>query len=447
VHLGDLRDSRPAWSKDEFNHAVKEARKARVLTLTPAEGRHGVTDRDKSSAIVEKGIREGEETMMLYASVRNALRTVGALVNVFCPTGPGGGKDPSCSPGGSVKGNLTPAPCCPSVASPDAKNARVGVPADSVPPPPKDGIPRLPNLTPKQRAVETRYAEAYLANPDKMVDKYLSALDRRKVGEHPNVFATDDVKMLNKDWNPDKVRLGEKLTKDSRDSMARYNSAVHQTANAIAKRAFLKYLDETVSSYPEGDPRRSVFVTNGGCAAGKGSTVSRAEKAGDPHFGMTPAAGKVGAIWDAAGEQNSTENEWVKRECDKRGLKSVFAYVWADPKDTWSGESRGVIRRAERKGRMVDARLFADSYAEGAKNMHAFAEKHKSDGTQFIFVDNRDKGAPKLLSEFPKETLAWDSEKIYKTAVDDLGRRRGSLSKSLVKGGLNGTVIWGPPKD
>jgi hypothetical protein len=161
---------------------------------------------------------------------------------------------------------------------------------------------------------------------------------------------------------------------------------------------------------------------------------------------MTPSYKQVGAIWDAAGEQNATENDWIKSECDKRGIKSIFAYVWADPKNTWDADDRGVLRRAERKGRMVDARLFADSYAEGAKNMDKFVtENQGKPNTSFIFVDNREKSAPKLMDHFPKETLKWDAEKIYKDAVDSLRKEGDRLPKALVKAGLNGQKIWGPP--
>lgn len=326
---------------------------------------------------------------------------------------------------------------------PDAEHARVGVPAMDVPPPP--GIPRLPNLKPKQRDVESRFADAFTEAPDHFTDKYLKALAKGKVGVAPNVFATDDVKMLNRDWNPSKLRVGEELDKDTKKAMSKYNTAVHQTANAIAKRAFLKHLDG-LEKLPDGNPKKSVLVTNGGCAAGKGSTLSHVEDPDSPYKGLTPAASQVGAVWDAAGEQNATENEWILQECKKRGIKPTFAYVWAEPTVTWDAPDRGVIRRAMRKGRMVDARLFADSYAEGAKNMSAFAEKHKNDGTDFIFIDNRTKGKPQVLQEFPKETLKWKGDEIYKFAVDNLRKHAGELSKSLVQGGLAGETIWGPPK-
>src|SRR5207245_2134464 len=117
---------------------------------------------------------------------------------------------------------LTPTPCCPSTLKPTRTAARVGVPADSVPPPPADGIPRLPNLTKKQRDVETRFADTYLADSDRMIGQYEKALRKRKVGVASNVYATDDVKMLNRDWNPGRAKEGELLPKESIKAMAKY---------------------------------------------------------------------------------------------------------------------------------------------------------------------------------------------------------------------------------
>jgi len=323
----------------------------------------------------------------------------------------------------------------PSATDPEtglADRARVGVPGMSAPPPPQI-IGRLPNLDANQRRVESRFADAYLKDPDRMVGKYLGALRKGAVGEAPNIFATDDVKALNRDWNP-----GDR---SSKSAMARYNAAVHQTANAVAKRAFVKYLDDVVAKLPRS--RRTVLVTNGGCGAGKGSTLRRAKDQTDPHYGMVPAADQVGAVWDAAGEQCATENEWVLRECQKRGIEPIFAYVWADPATTWDSPDRGVMRRAMRKGRMVDARLFADSYALGAKNMSAFAKKHPE--AKFIWVDNREKGAPKLLDSFPAETLEWSANDIYRKAVASVHRHRAELSPAIITGALGGAKIWGPP--
>lgn len=334
---------------------------------------------------------------------------------------------------------ITKAPCClyrpdpakvnPKIGIPD--HSRVGVPSMDAPPPPKE-IPRLPRLTENERKAESRFADAYLKNPDAMVSSYRKALQEGKIGDAPNVFNTDDAKMLSPDYNPSEG--GEDAVKDGRGN---YNAAVHQTANAIAKRAFLQHLDEVVSKLPEGE--RSVLVTSGGVAAGKGYALKNVDQTKD-------LAGKVGAIWDAAGEQNATENPWVLEECKKRGIKPIFAFIHANPTETWENPARGVVERANKIGRMVDARLFADSYTLGAKNFHEFHQKHKDSGdADFVILDNSS-GAPKLTNQVPEAALKLDGEALYARASSVLKERADKLRPSVVRGGSIGQRVWGEPQ-
>lgn len=118
---------------------------------------------------------------------------------------------------------------------------------------------------------------------------------------------------------------------------------------------------------------------------------------------------KVGAVWDAAGEQNSTENPWILNEARKRGLNTVFAFVDADPQVTWENPKRGVVERAGREGRMVDARLFAESYTVGAKNFDAFHQAHRGEAdASFVVLTSRGgtKDQPvRSVDRVPDETL------------------------------------------
>jgi hypothetical protein len=264
---------------------------------------------------------------------------------------------------------------------PDA--SRVGVPAFSTPPPPPV-IPRLPNLNQEERQVEDRFAKHFEADPDGVAAAYVEKLKSREIGDAPNVFNTDDAKLLSGDYNPQGVDQNEVF-----DARSKYNVAVHQTANAIAKRAFVKYLDDVVRGLPE--DRRTVLVTSGGVASGKGYAIGQVES-------VNEVAQSVGAVWDAAGEQNATENPWILEQCKQRGIKPIFVFVHADPAQTWENPKRGVIERAQKKGRMVDARLFADSYAIGAKNFKAFYDKHKDSGdADFVILENVT--TPRLLDE------------------------------------------------
>lgn len=308
-------------------------------------------------------------------------------------------------------------------------SARVGVCGNCVPPPP--GIPRLPNLTPTEREVETRFAEAFEKNPDGIVNEFMKQLAEGRLGvDGPNVFETDSGKLLSPDWNPQGVPQ-----EDNFAARSRFNVACHQTANAVVKRAFLKKLDELANLSPE-DPKKRVLVTSGGCASGKGYCIENVEE-------TNSISKQVGAVWDAAGEQNATENPWIMKECEKRGIKPVFTFVDADPSVTWASPDRGVVERANKKGRMVDARLFADSYAIGAKNFKAFYDREKDKGrAEFIFISGRSK--PKVVPDFPEEAVSLDAEQVYAQASEAIDKHQ-NLKPAVRRGASIGRRIWGPP--
>lgn len=338
--------------------------------------------------------------------------------------------------------------CCEYDVNPEADDngdgiadfSRVGVPAWSVPPPPKV-IPRMPNLTGPEREAETRFANAFLDHPEEMIAEYDRGRNNvvghdkdgkpiYEIGDAPNIFNTDDCKLLSPDYNPQGGSLEDNLS-----AKGVFNLAVHQTANALAKRAFLKYLDDQVSKLPP--ERRFVLVTSGGVAAGKGYALQNVPD-------TKSLSDQAGAIWDAAGEQNATENPWVLEECEKRGLKAIFAFIHADPKETWENPKRGVVERAGKKGRMVDARLFADSYTIGAKNFKAFSDKHKGNqNAQFLFFDNR--GDPKLVNDVPEDALNASSDELYENASRVLQERAATLKPSVLRGGTIGQRVWGKP--
>ena len=296
--------------------------------------------------------------------------------------------------------------------------ARVGVPAREVPPPPRIG--RLPNLTPHERKVEDEFISAFEKNPDKMTEQFLDIVKKStKEGDAPT-FGTDDAKVLHKAWG------GEDLAQRAANR-ATLNCALHQTANAIAKRAFLSHLD----TLKEGD---EVMVTVGGCGAGKGYALKNVPQA-------LEMKKRAKAVWDSAGDQNATENPWIQEEAEKRGLKVSYVYVHADPKTQWADPNRGVVKRAgdPNDGRMVDADVFADSYAIGAKNHKAFYERNKNNkNASFIFLQN--KGKPELLDGIPEDALKLNRDELATFARDAVFR---SDAPSHVKRGATvGARIW-----
>jgi hypothetical protein len=295
-----------------------------------------------------------------------------------------------------------------------ADAARAGVPGKSVPPPPP--LPRLPNLTPDERAAEERFISKVEADPDGAAQKYLEHVKSGK-GEGLNVFSTDEAKMLSEDY-----------ARSPQDA-AKYNLAMHQAANAVAKRAFLMRLDE-LAKLPDDDPQKHVLVTAGGTAAGKGYALGQLDATKE-------LAKNTGAVWDAAGEQNATENPWILDECERRGIDVTYAYVHADPYKTWDR----AMGRAAKKGRMSDARLFADSYGHGARNHAAFYEKTSGHPrAHFVFIENKD--GPRLVSTMPKDAYV-NAEEVYSHASKALDSA--DVPDWIKDAARVGHRVWGSP--
>lgn len=299
------------------------------------------------------------------------------------------------------------------------KAARVGVPGDLVPPKPPLG--NMPNLTKRERAAEQSFNKAVNDDPDGMAKKYLDKVQAEaKESGNPPTFETDGAKKLTDEWtHPDlETRLHNRST---------LNVALHQAANAVAKRAFLKYLD----TLKEGD---EVLITVGGCGAGKGYCLDNSALA-------LAAKARSKAVWDSAGDQNATENAWIQKELEKRGLKGNYFHVTADPKTQWADEKRGVVARASapKDGRMVDGAVFADSYAIGNRNHDAFHKANLNNpNASFIFV----KSGKTIdeIPEIPKENLNLDRKALAKMAYDVV--EKGDFPDRVKLGGTVGKRIW-----
>lgn len=320
-------------------------------------------------------------------------------------------------PDGKSKGSYTPDVEGDKNGDGVADAARIGVPGMSVPPPPNVG--KLPNLTPEERKAESAFIGHYQSDPDGVAANFLS-LVKARVGGGPPTFGTDDAKELSGPWqNP---TLAKRL-----ENRATLNCALHQAANAIAKKAFLQHLD----TLKAGD---GVLVTVGGCGCGKGYSLKQVPEA----LAMKESSK---AVWDSAGDQNATENPWIQKECEKRGLVATYVHVHADPNVQWAHPGMGVVKRAQdpKDGRMVDAQVFADSYALGARNHQAFHEANKDNpSAKFVFL-----ASGKRTEGIPKEALSMDRKKL---ASDALAYLQSSDAPDHIKrGGSVGVRIWGSP--
>mgnify|MGYP001394807420 CR=1 FL=1 len=151
--------------------------------------------------------------------------------------------------------------------------------------------------------------------------------------------------------------------------------------------------------------------------------------------------GRSKAVWDSAGDQNATENPWVQKQAEARGLKVNYVYVHADAETQWGHPERGILKRAAdpKDGRMVDAKVFADSYAIGAKNHEAVYEANKNNPKAgFVFLENS--GKPKLIDGMPKEALGLNRAKLAKFAADAV--RTSDAPAHVKRGALMGERIW-----
>lgn len=218
-----------------------------------------------------------------------------------------------------------------------------------------EGIPRFALLSESERKHETAFIDAVMKDPE----THLAGADRLSVQEKPTLpmFEVDAVKRLYEPYGLEK----KPKTPEERALRLEVNHALHPTAVAVARLAFLKKLDD-LAKLPDGDPHKSVLVTCGGCAAGKGDIFKIIERLkGDLPFG---------AVWDAAGEGDARENKWILEACQSRGITAQFGFAAANPMTRYND----VLARSEATGRVVDVVTFTNSYVEGAKNMKAFME-------------------------------------------------------------------------
>jgi 8-oxo-dGTP diphosphatase len=347
--------------------------------------------------------------------------------NEFCPTGSGGGVDPTCSPKDrGVKGECPP-PCYrPSrQALATGRAARVGVPPMSVPPPPPIG--RLPNLTETERRIEGAFIHKYESNPDGVANTFRQEVHRvAKEKGQPPTFGTDDAKSMATAWSAKNIETRA-------ENRARLNLVLHQTANAIAKRAFVHELNDL-------KPGDEIMVTAGGCGAGKGYSLDNVPE-------VKAIRDKCKAIWDSAGDQCATEHAWVQKEAEARGIKVHYVYVHADPYDSWANPERGVVQRARKPtdGRMVDAKVFADSYARGARNHWEFQEKHDGNpAAEFHYINSTGK-KPEKVDSMPKDALNVDRRHLTFYA-NNVVMESGAPDR-VVAGGTIGNRIWGVSVD
>jgi hypothetical protein len=213
----------------------------------------------------------------------------------------------------------------------------------------RDGVPRQQRLSAAEREVETGFAEWVQTRVHDAVDAALRLAEAAGSADQP-VFEVDGMKRL----VPEYGAAGKPASPAEFRFRLAHNHALHPAAVALARLAFLGRLD-ALAKLPEGHELKQVFVTNGGCAAGKGSLTNTVKDAlGD--------RATFGAVWDAAGEGDALENAWILEAASRRGIRVIYGYAEADPATRY----QGVLERGTDTGRVVDVLTFINSYCDGA---------------------------------------------------------------------------------
>jgi len=230
----------------------------------------------------------------------------------------------------------------------------------------KQGVPRQRRLNAAERKEETDFATMVEADPEGFVRKALAMAQENGSADSPE-FEVDGMKRLMPAYGASEDHDGDA----QRDYRLTMNHALHPTAVAIARMAFMARLDQ-LQALPDGDPRKQVFITNGGCGAGKSDLANIVKDR------MGPKKGQFGAVWDAAGEGDALETAWIMQAAKARGLKTVVGYAEADPEQRYAG----VLDRAEGKARVVDVMTFVNSYADGQAEMKRFLSSPEFDAAR-----------------------------------------------------------------
>lgn len=296
----------------------------------------------------------------------------------------------------------------------DATTALLTQPLDAASP---FKVKQLPNLSPKERIIETEFLTAFEQKGPRMVREFLKNVKAGMYGP-PNVIAPDDAKLLSPRYARADVFADKPVTaldqldpeskKKVQQSRAEANIPLHMTATVIARLALVQALDDLAKDTSIPADKKTLLVTCGGVAAGKGFAVKHAGES------MGDVVKSAALVYDTDGETSGTFNAFVMQACKERGIKPTFLYVHADPEVAWER----VFSRAAKEGRMVSEEPFLDSHVDSPRNFAEFYRAHrdaKNDKGEplanFVIIDNAS-GTPKLVDEVPPSALGKNRDEL-----------------------------------
>lgn len=278
---------------------------------------------------------------------------------------------------------------------------------------PEDGSPRFrelaakvgkideqKGLTPAERGVEKRFADALRAEPDEFLRRYDELPDTRG----GKVVNTDEARALWHEYDADN------------DSRALNAKAVHEPSSWIAKAKW----GQLLAKPPE---TGRVLLLGGGGGSGKTSSL------GD----IAPGYEKnYDAIYDTTLANQKKAVDAVEQAIAS-GRTVVISYTARAPLDSII---HGIIPRAAKKGRTVPLEIAAQAHRDAPNVVRALMERYESDDrVDFQFVDNtRGPGQARVVSI--EELPTFDYNQIEGRAFDAARKayEQGHVSEAVLRG-------------
>ena len=255
-------------------------------------------------------------------------------------------------------------------------------------------------LTPAERGVEKRFADAVRAEPDEFLRRY-DELPETRGGK---VVNTDEARALWHEYDADK---------DSRSLNAK---AVHEPSSWIAKAKW----EQLLAKPPE---KGTVLLLGGGGGSGKTSSLGDIAPGFEANFD---------AIYDTTLANQKKAVSAVQQAIDS-GRTVTISYTARAPLDSIV---HGIIPRAARQGRTVPLEIAAQAHRDAPAVVKALIERYADDDrVTFQFVDNtRGPGQARLVS--PAELPAFDYNQLEGRAFDAAREayEQGKISKTVLRG-------------
>jgi hypothetical protein len=266
-------------------------------------------------------------------------------------------------------------------------------------------VPRSPDLTSTQRAIETRLAEKVGGNFDQAAKEY-AALPESRGGK---VLNTDIARELSPDYLADRTQ----------------SAAVHEPASWFMKQLYAQKLAEP----PKPGEAPLVFFTAGGTGAGKTTAISSIDS-------VKGISDKAQIIYDT--NMNTYDSARAKVDQALAAGKDVrIALVVRDPVDALVN---GALPRAMRQeqqfgsGRTVPLGDHADTHAGALLTVQRLAQEFAGDPRVRVFaIDNNfGKGHARVVD--------LDKVKPYTVDVEAL---QAALAKEYASGRISKAVYEG----